>query len=456
MPLEPLNLPITWGRIAIAAAALSHALFATFIVGTALIGAGVATVNYRFQEKRWERLAHMLAFILVLTTGTISFMGVVLVLSLNIFWPRFWSTIFRIMFYPFIMEAGLFLGEAVFAYSWYYGWSWSKAAGRRRTFHLSFAWLSAASALAAMFMIDITGSYMLTPAPPETFWARIFNPTLFHLDAHRFVGNLVWAGFALAGISAIGSLRAKRDEDRAHYQWAGRIFFSIGFAALLIIPFIGFLYLRQLRYTEPQVFFTLMLGARSWLFDLVALFYGLLIVVGSFYIDRIARSSARRPSSFDTFMPVSLAAVIVAALVFALPYHLQSIPFAHLVTSAEINPLGKMQPNKYLAAATLVMMGLVSFIYYLASLRGMRREEDKTKPLRADRTAPRLLIALAVLSICIYLVMGYSRETARASNGYLIYGMIRLADERPTYDGTAVAEGKQKRKEEIARDPAGR
>ena len=440
MPLEPLDIPITWGRIAIAVTALSHALFATFIVGTALIGAVVATVNYRFQEKRWERLAHMLAFTLVLTTGTISFMGVVFVISLSVFWPHFWSTIFRIMFYPFIMEAGLFLGEAVFAYSWYYGWSWSKGNARRRALHLSFAWLGAASALAAMFMIDITGSYMLTPAPPETFWARIFNPTLFHLDAHRFFGNLVWAGFALAGISAIGSLRAKREEERAHYRWAGRFFFSIGFTALLIIPFIGFLYLRQLRYTEPQVFFTLMLGERSWLFDLVALFYGLLIVVGSFYIYTIARSNARRPASFDTFMPVSLGAVILAGLVFALPYHLQNIPFAHLVTAAQINPLGKMQPNKYLAATSLVVMGAVSFIYYLASLRGMRTQEERTEPIRADRTAPKLLITLAFLSICIYLVMGYSRETARASNGYLIYGMIRLADERPTYQGTALAE----------------
>lgn len=445
MPIEPLHISMFWGRIAIAVAALSHALFATFIVGTSVIGAVVATANYRSGEKRWQRLAHMIAFTLVLTTGTISFMGVVLVISLNVFWPHFWATLFRIMFWPFLLEAGFFLGEAVFAYSWYYGWGWSLMTGVRKRVHLAFPWLAAGSALTAMFMIDVTASYMLTPAPPETFWPRIFNPTMIRLDVHRFFGNLVWAGFALAGISAIGLLRAKREEDRVHYQWAGRVFFAIGFGALLIMPFIGFLYMRQIRYTEPQVFFTLMLGNRSWLFDLVALFYGLLIIVGSFYIYRMVRLSQNRPVSFDGFMPISLAAVILAAILFALPYQLHHVPFIHLITGMQVNPLGKMQPNKYLSASVLVLLGLVSWIYYLAAFRGMGIREERTEPIRPDRAAQGLLITLAVLSILIYLVMGYSRETARATNGYLIYDMIRLTDERPTYQqqGTALAQRKK-------------
>lgn len=441
MPIEPLNISMFWGRIAIAAAALSHALFATFIVGTAVIGAVAATAHYRSKEARWGRLARRIAFVLVLTTGTISFMGVVLVISLNVFWPHFWATLFRIMFYPFILEAGFFLGEAVFAYAWYYGWAWSLAGGRRRTLHLSFAWLGAASALAAMFMIDIAGSYMLTPAPPETFWPRIFNPSMIRLNVHRFFGNLVWAGFAWAGLSAIGFLRAARPEDRAHYQWAGRFFFAIGFGALLVMPFIGFLYLRQLRYTEPQVFFTLMLGDRSWLFDLVALLYGLLVAVGGVYIYQTARSNPGRPASFDRFMSLWLLFLFVAAIVFALPYQLQNIPFAHLITDLKINPAGKMNPNKYLAASTLVIVGLACWVYYLASLRGIGAEEAAH---RSDRMPPRLLIALAALSILIYLAMGYSRETARAANGYLIYDMIRLDSERQTYQPKAPSASAQR------------
>ena len=33
------------------------------------------------------------------------------------------------------------------------------------------------------------------------------------------------------------------------------------------------------------------------------------------------------------------------------------------------------------------------------------------------------------------LTMGWARETARAYNGYLIYGQVRLEDERSTYEG---------------------
>lgn len=438
MPLEPLNVSMMTGRIAIAAAALSHVLFATFIVGTAVIGAGIATANYYSRAPRWGRLAHMISFTLVLSTATISFMGVVLVFFLNIFWPHFWSTLFRIMFYPFLLEASFFLGEAIFAYAWYYGWAWSLAEGHRRRFHLSFVWLTAFFAVAAMLVIDMVGSYMLTPAPPETFWPRLLNPTLLHLHAHRWFGNLVWAGFALAALTAIASLRAKRDEDRAQYEWAGRLLFTIGFTALLVMPVIGFFYLRRIRYVEPQIFFTLMLGERSPLFALTALLYGLLVLAGLFYIFKTARSQKTRPASFDSFMPLSLWAAAIATVIFAMPYRIQHLPFVPRFTDAAINPLGKMQPHKYIAIAVLLAVGLSSLIYFLIAFRGrIFTGLRKGEPKETGRAAPFLLISLAVLSILIYLTMGWIRETARASDGYLIYGMIRLEDERPTYGPSA-------------------
>jgi cytochrome bd-type quinol oxidase subunit 1 len=119
MFIEPLGLPLFYGRIAIAAAALSHTLFATFIVGSAFLGAATDTIGFVKHNAHFERLARLIAFTLILSTAAISFLGVILVFCLNIFWPQFWSTLFRIMFWPIILEAGFFLGEAVFAYSWY-------------------------------------------------------------------------------------------------------------------------------------------------------------------------------------------------------------------------------------------------------------------------------------------------------------------------------------------------
>jgi cytochrome bd ubiquinol oxidase subunit I len=418
-PLGELQIPMLAGRIAIASAALSHSLFATFIVGSALIGAVMTTAAYVTRLPRYDRLAHMTAFALVLSTGTISFLGVTLVFFLNVFWPRFWHTIFHTMFWPFILEACLFLGEAVFAYAWYYLWSWSTSSGWRRRAHLSFPWVAAGCAVAAMFMIDITASYMLTPDPPDAAWP---------MDLHRWFGNLTWAGFALAALCGLGALTARGDEEIRHYGWAGSLCFSIGFSALLVMPVIGYQYMLHVRYGQPQAFQTLMLGERSWLFDLVALFYGLLIVVGSLYIRRVVRSNPDRPASFDVFIPISLIVVVSAAVVFALPYHLQHVPYVGLATDRQINPLGKMQPNKYFAVAFLIMFGTVNLLYFVRSFRG-----DPGTIRSGDRAAPALLIVVAVCTALIMLAMGWARETARASNGYLIYGHFRLDDERPTY-----------------------
>lgn len=435
MDLDPLNMPMLLGRVAIAAAALSHNLFATLVVGSAVIGAVVATLAHVTDQPRYRRLAHMIAFALVLSTATISFLGVSLVFALNIFWPGFWHKIFRIMFWPFVLEAGLFLGEAVFAYAWYYLWTWSAVAGWRRRVHLAFGWLAAVCAVVAMFFIDITASYMLTPHPPDSAWANILNPTMIDLDLHRWFGNLTWAGFALASLCGAAFLLARAEEDRRFYRWAGGVCFAVGFGALLIMPVIGYQYLLHVRYGEPQAFHTLMLGERSWLFDLVALLYGLIAVLGSLYMLRALRSSSGPDNVARLILPVSLGVLIVAWLVFAMPYHVQHVPFLSRLTDAAINPLGKMQPNKYFAIAALVFFGLLNWILFLRSFAGPA-SWWKTGPASGeDRESQKILIAIAGCAMLTMLTMGWVRETARAYNGYLVYGVMTLADERATYEG---------------------
>jgi cytochrome bd ubiquinol oxidase subunit I len=435
MELESLNIPMLYGRVAIATAALSHSLFATLVVGSAVIGAVVATVAHVTGGPRYRRLGHLIAFALVLSTATISFLGVSLVFALNMFWPQFWHKIFRIMFWPFILEAGLFFGEAVFAYAWYYLWSWTETAGWRRGIHLAFGWLAAGCAVVAMFFIDITASYMLTPDPRDSSWANILNPTMIDLDLHRWFGNLTWAGFALAALCSAAFLLARIEEDRRFYRWAAGVCFAVGFGALLIMPVIGYQYLLHLRYGEPQAFHTLMLGGRSWLFDLVALLYGLIAVLGSLYILRTVRSSRRPDSAARVILPVSLAVLIVAWLVFAMPYHMQHVPLLSRLTDAEINPLGKMQPNKYFAVAAIVFFGLLNWILFLRSFAGPASWWKTGVMSGQDRASQKILIVITGCAMLTMLSMGWVRETARAYNGYLVYGEMKLSDERQTYEG---------------------
>jgi cytochrome bd-type quinol oxidase subunit 1 len=428
--LEPLDIPMLYGRVAIATAALVHALFATFIVGSSLIGVATETVGRVTQQSRYDRLAKMIAFTLILTTAAVSFLGVTLVFLLNIFWPRFWSTLFRIMFWPLLLEATFFLGEAIFAYAWYYSWDWALRTGRRRL-HLSFGWLAAGSALTAMMVIDMVASYMLTPRPPDLLWERLFNPTMIHLHLHRWFGNLTWTGFGLSAICAVAFFRATTIEDRRHYRWAGGYCFTIGFAGLLIMPVIGYQYLLRVRYEQPQAFHTLMLGGRSWLFDLVALLYSLMIVFGAIFMARTVGWT--KNGSSRIVLPAAVVIVAMAGALFAMPYHLQHIPFLSALDPTTVNPLGKMQPYKYFAIAALVSFGLLAWLYYVRSFVGSSSWSREEIHSLMDRVRPMLLIGLAICAMLTMLTMGWVRETARAYNGYLIYGAMSFEDERDHY-----------------------
>jgi cytochrome d ubiquinol oxidase subunit I len=390
MTLEALDIPMHYGKLTIGVVALTHALFATFIVGSSLIGVATETVGLLSRRTRYDRLARMIAFTLILTTAAVSFFGVTLIFALNIFWPRFWSTLFRIMFWPLLLEAAFFLGEAIFAYAWFYSWDWAAADRGRKRLHLVFGWLAAACALAAMLVIDMVASYMLTPRPPELLWDRLFNPTLIHLHLHRWFGNLTWTGFALAALCAVAFLRSMNPQDRR-------------------------------------------LGGRSWLFDLVALFYSLLIILGTYYIARRLRRAERSGSS--RIVPlISVAVVMVAGLVFSIPYHLQHIPGLPAMTDQVVLSMGKMQPNKYFAMAFLVLFGLMNWVYFFRSFHERIPWWERKSEINSDRLSPKLLVALSLCSIVIMLTMGWVRETARAYNGYLIYGEISFEEERSTYE----------------------
>jgi len=434
MLIEPLGISLIFGRVAIAAAALSHTLLATFIVGSAFFGAATETLGYLRRSERFERLSRLIAFAVIFSTAGISFLGVILVFSLNIFWPHFWSTLFRIMFWPLLLEAMFFLGEAVFAYSWYYSWDRLSVDNRSKRLHIGLAWGAAACSYIAMLMIDIVASYMLTPRPPEPIWQAIFNPTLAYLHVHRIVGNFVWTGFALAGLCAVAWLRARTSQDAAFYRWGTTLCFLVGFGALLIMPAIGYQYLLQVRYTEPQVFHTLMLGGRSWLFDLVALLYSLLVVLGSWYIWMVVRRAAPEESAGRLMLPWSLVILALAGVVFAMPYHLQHLPFVSHLTDAVINPLGKMQPYKYFAISLLVFFGLTNWLLLSRAFSKRWSGWQVIADVPGDRIGPRLVVAVCLCAVLMMLSMGWARETARAYNGYLIYGVMKLSDEEPTYE----------------------
>ncbi|HZR46016.1 MAG TPA: cytochrome ubiquinol oxidase subunit I, partial [Candidatus Manganitrophaceae bacterium] len=342
-------------RLAIALTALTHTLFATFVVGGTLIGALCESVGVLTKDDRYERLSHSIARNLVLMSAAVSFLGVVLVLFLTILWPSFWTTLFRIMFWPLILEASFFLGEAICLYSWYYSWGrWP------RKVHLLIAWLGAGFSWIAMVMIDIVGSYLLTPRPPLDTVRKIINPSMVQLDLHRFAGNLAWSGFAIAALSAIRYLRARDSDERAYQEWAGAFCVTLAFGFLLLMPILGHSYMKAVRFVSEEAFVRLMLAEKSWVFILQVFLIDLLFLVGSWYMFRMARFHFKERRSFIRYRRLATLLMAGAAILFVIPYHVQQIPFAHYFTSAQINPWGVMAPNKYIAMWALFVIGIIN------------------------------------------------------------------------------------------------
>ncbi|MGC3974493.1 MAG: hypothetical protein QM771_08950 [Nitrospira sp.] len=202
------------------------------------------------------------------------------------------------------------------------------------------------------------------------------------------------------------------------------------------MPAIGYQYLLRVRHIEPQAFYTLMLGARSWLFDLVAVLYSALVLFGSLYIWRSGRatSASDEGGTARRALPISLLVLAVAGVILSQPYQLQHIPGMQILTDRLINPLGKMQPNKYFALAFLVVFGLMNWLIFFRSYANRFPWWQGQSGTGKESSSPALLITLSLCAMLMMLTMGWARETARAYNGYLIYGQVRLEDERSTYE----------------------
>ena len=92
-----------------------------------------------------------------------------------------------------------------------------------------------------------------------------------------------------------------------------------------------------------------------------------------------------------------------------------------------------MQPNKYFALAFLVVFGLMNWLFFFRSACQSSSMVAGSERLRERVVESCALITLALCAMLMMLTMGWARETARAYNGYLIYGQVRLEDERSTY-----------------------
>jgi len=400
MPIGNLDVPLIGKNAVIGILVQSHILFATFILGAVLIAATSEYLGMVTKQPRYERFARNLARFVVLLFASGAALAITFVLALITLFPVFFSYLQNIFFWVFLVEAFMFLGQIIIVYAWYNVWD---RLAYRKVLHVTFGMIAGFFGLIAMTMIDGVASYMLTPAEaPITDVARTFlNQTMVPLNMHRFVGNFSYAGFLIAGWGAWRYLCSAREEDRRYYDWMGHWGLIWGFGFLIIQPVIGYGYLKGIRESSPEAFDTIMLGDKSWVFNLLMVWLAIMGIASTAYFVHKLRFAVK---PVPTLRKMAIGALGFTALFTALnliPSDASIVPGIVSFAGGEDTkiPLGSMYPWKYIGLIGLMIVGFFVLALYLkASANGFRWGH-------ASRWSQYALMACAVVVVLTMMTM---------------------------------------------------
>ncbi len=440
MPIGDVQIPIIGKNVVIAVIVQSHILFATFIIGAVLIAATSEYMGMLTKQPRYERFARNLARFVVLLFASGAALAVTFVLALVTLFPLFFSYLQNIFFWVFLVEAFMFLGQIIIVYAWYN--VWDKLA-YRKSLHVVFGFIAGFFGLMAMTMIDAVASYMLTPAEaPVTEVARTFlNQTFVPLNMHRFVGNFSYAGFLIAGWGAWRYLRSTREDEREYYDWMGHWGLIWGFGFMIIQPVIGYGYLKGIRESAPDAFNTIMLGDKSWVFNLLAIYLTIMSLASTAYFVHKLRFSIQPMETLRKLSVGALGFMGLFTILNVIPADASLIPQIGLVFlegNDTLIPLGGMYPWKYIGLIGMMLVGFFVIALYLrATASGFHYG-------RASRWSQFALMTCTVTVVFTMVTMGYTRETARRVDndpGYLIYQCVTLDQQVISKNCAAVHDG---------------
>jgi cytochrome bd ubiquinol oxidase subunit I len=427
VPIGNLDVPVIGKNVVIAVLVQTHILFAAFIIGAVLIAATSEYLGLVTKQTNYERFARSLARFVVLLFASGAALAITFVLALVTLFPVFFSILQNIFFWVFLVEAFMFLGQIIIVYAWYN--VWDKLA-YRKSLHVVFGFIAGFFGLMAMTMIDAVASFMLTPAEVESqadLVARSFlNQTMVPLNMHRFIGNFSYVGFLVAGWAGWRYLRTTREDDREYYDWMGHFGLLWGFGFLIMQPVIGYGYLKGIRESAPDSFNTIMLGDKSWVFNLLVLWIAVMSIASTAYFVHKLRFAIKPVEILRKLSVGALGFTALFTVLNIIPANANLIPQLGLVFGQGEDtqiPLGSMYPWKYIGLIGLMLVGFfVVALYLRATATGFYWG-------RASRWSQFALMACAVTVVLTMVTMGYTRETARRVDNdpaYLIHHCVTL------------------------------
>jgi cytochrome d ubiquinol oxidase subunit I len=334
------------------------------------------------------------------------------------------------MFWALFAEAFMFVGEIILIYAWYV--SWDKLAYRKKL-HVVMGFMAVMLLIGQQTFINVVGSYLLTPSlsAANNVGASYMNPTFIPLNMHRFVGNMSYAGFLVAGYAALRYLRSTTESNREYYDWMGHWGLLWGFGFVLLQPIIGFGYLKSIREHNTAAFDYIMLGDKAWLFELLTIFLGIMGIASVAYCLHKLKFAAKPMPMLRNLTVGALAFMVLFSLLNLVPADAEIVPQIGLTFfNGEDTkfPLGSMYPWKYIGLIGLMFVGLFALALYLKATAGGFHWG------RASRWSQYALIVTAISVIFTMVVMGYTRETSRRGSdppdpGWLINSCMTLEQE---------------------------
>ena len=418
--------PVVGSRVAIWAVAQLHLLFAAFVLAVPIFALIIEAIGYKTGDMRYDRLAHEFSKLLSVSFSLTATFGAALTFMLIILYPKFTNylmSVFSPTFLPYVL---LFLAEAFFLYTYYYGW------GKFHPLvHLGLGLGLNVVGTGIMLIANSWLTFMMSPRGISDSGAvisvvdAIYNYTWMPINVHRFIANVAFGGSVAAAYAAFKFLQAETDEERAHYDWMGYVGNFIAIIAFLPLPFAGYWLAKEIYAYSQTLGLTMMGGAFSWLFIIQAVLIGNLFLGANYYLWLgMGRVEGAQP--FQRFVKYLLAAIVVCFMVWATP---RSI----IATVSEVRAMGGsahpvlgflgVMSAKNTAVNILILTTFMSFLLY--------RRTGKIATVAWAKTGHAVQLAIFAAAAIFVIFLGVY--------GYFVEASVRIGLSVPQVGSVLIA-----------------
>lgn len=407
-------LPMVGSRIGMWIVAQLHLMFAAFVLAVPMFALVIEIIGYVTKDKRYDDLAYEFTRLLSVSFSFTATLGALLTFMLVILYPKvttYMVSIFSWTFFPYIL---LFFLEAIFLYSYYYGWG--KFSPK---VHIALGVCLNLVGTSIMVIANAWLTFMNTPAGISETGALLslsdafMNFTWIPINIHRLIANAAFGGSIAAAYGAYRFLRAKTPEEKAHFDWMGYVGNFIALSALLPLPFAGYLLGKEIYAFSQSLGIATMGGTFSWIFIIQGVLVGNLFLAANYYLW-VSMERIEGAERYRKFIKYLLGMIAIAYIVWAAPHSLMAtVEEARRMGGAHHPVLGVLgvMAAKNTAVNALILTTYISFLLY--------RRSNKEATVPWARTGKRVQLIIFIATILIVLFLGVY--------GYFVEARIRIA-----------------------------